>query len=292
MAITRYKVSKLPGQSQFGLDQFTESWKCFETADVVLLAADVPQRGDAHPDYAFMFCTDRHCNETGESSSLLDLVYTGCLASSEGLPTLPPQAREKDVQVMSASSSRSSGGATLNAPITVQFYAPTNSSSFLTYNAIGDVSGVSDPTDDIQVITLQVGDTSYVPGGLIDDLVAAFFSSRIVNSLTSTEIVSSGKFYQNQAKKTKCLVPFPFHAAAGDYIVMFSPGQGYSVSDSLTMSDGMGHSATITVTSLGIGGSILSFSVSGNSFNYTTSTPIYTSGGSGTGAAFYNYHLT
>jgi len=292
MAVTRYKVSKTPVQQQFGLDQFTERWKCLETADVVLTDGSVPQKGDAHPDYPFMFVTDRYCVETGESSSALDLIYTGCLASSGDTPTLPPQQREKDVQVMSASSSRASGGATLSAAITVQFYAPTNSSSFLTYNAIGDVSGVSDPTEDIEVITLQVGDTSYVPGGLIDDIVSAYFTPRIVNALSATELVSSGKFYSNQAKKTKCLVPYPFAASAGDYIVMFSPGSGYTLSDSLTMDDGGGHSAAITVTALGIGNSILAFTVSGNTFNYTTPTPIYTTGGSGSGAAFYNYHLT
>src|SRR5215471_3838379 len=166
MAITRYKVSKTPVQQQFGLDQFTERWKCLETADVVLTDGSVPHKGDAHPDYPFMFVTDRYCVESGESSSALDLVYTGCLASADDLPVLPPQQHESDVQVMSSSSSRSSGGATLSAANTVQFNAPTNSLNFLTYNAAGDVSGVTDPAADVEVITLQLGDTSYVPGGL------------------------------------------------------------------------------------------------------------------------------
>jgi len=286
MSVTRYLTGKTPQQSQFGLSQFTEHWKCLETADVVLTDGSVPGIGAAHGTYGNMFVTDRYCVETGESCSALDLVYQGRLGSD-----FPPVQHESDYEVMSASSSRSSGGATLSSAITVQFYAPTNRRKWFTASGPGDVNDVDDPTADIEVITLQVGDTSYTPGGLIDDIVAAYFSTRITKALQSPEVVT-GQVWQNNGTKTKALVPYPFQAVAGDYIVMFAPGSGYSLSDSLTMSDGMGHSATITVTALGIGNSILAWTVSGNTFDYTTPTPIYTSGGSGSGAAFYNYHIT
>src|SRR5215475_5212687 len=92
MSITRYIVGKLPQESQYGLDRFTENWKCFETADVVLVAADVPQRGSVHPDYPHLYVTDRSCTESGESSSSLSLVYQGAFKDDgEGNAVMPPQ---------------------------------------------------------------------------------------------------------------------------------------------------------------------------------------------------------
>src|SRR5215471_4450178 len=147
MAVTRYKTGKTPQQQQFGLDQFTEHWKCLETADTVLTDASVPQKGDAHPDYPHMFVTDRFCNETGEASSILDLVYMGSLTESEGDPVLPPSKSTKDNPVQSATSYTSSAIFPLVAavPATVQYHAHTT--SIIIFSA-SDTSAVTCPDPD------------------------------------------------------------------------------------------------------------------------------------------------
>src|SRR5712672_2218954 len=107
MATVLTLTGKSPGQTQFGLDTFTESYKCDATADVVLTDPTVSQMGSAHPDYPFMFVTARPCSETGESASVLDLIYTGCLTDDGvGNPILPSQQHEYDNAVQSATSSR------------------------------------------------------------------------------------------------------------------------------------------------------------------------------------------
>src|SRR5258705_13619300 len=113
MATVLTLTQKRPEQRQFGLDTFTEIYKCDATADVVLTDPTVPQMGSAHPDYEFMFVTGRPCYETGESSSELNLIYMGCLTDDgEGNPMLPAQQRETGKDIQSVSSSKSSGGAT------------------------------------------------------------------------------------------------------------------------------------------------------------------------------------
>src|SRR6185295_10472251 len=92
MAVTLTLTGKRPGQPQFGLATFTKSFKCDAAADVVLVDPSVPQEGDPDATYPFMFVTDRYVTETGESASILDLAYMGCLTDDgEGNPILPTQ---------------------------------------------------------------------------------------------------------------------------------------------------------------------------------------------------------
>ncbi len=290
MAVTLTLVGKTTGQTQFGLDTFTEHYKCDATANVVLTDGSVPQIGTAHPDYDFMFVTNRYCSETSESASALDLIYTGCLAGN-GTPTLPAQQSNDSDAVMSATSSRGADGRVLISPISVQYYGPQTQLRFITYAAKGTAGTVADPTDDIRPITLTIGDTTYLPTGLLADVVANFFSVVITDTIDSDEIVAT-KYWLNTERKNKTLLPAIFAITAGDYILMYAPGAGYTVGNDLTMTDGMGHTAIIHVQSVGIGNSIVGFSITSNSFDYTTSSPIFTSGGSGSGAGFYNYHIT
>ncbi len=291
MAVTLTKVGKTPGQTQFGLDTFTEHYKCDATADIVLTDAGVPQKLSVHPDYPFMFVTDRYCTETSESASALDLVYTGCLSSADDLPVLPPQIPSDNNAVMSATSSRGFDGTILTSPLSVQYYAPTNELSWITYGAEGVAGTATDPTADVVPITVAIGDTTYSPTGVLIDVVNNFFSRLIVGSKRSSPLVS-GLFWQNSETKTRTLSPVIFTVTPGDYIIMYAPGSGYTVGNSLTINDGMGHSASIAVLSVGIGDSIVGFSSSSNTFDYTTPAPIFASGGSGSGAGFYNYHIT
>ncbi len=283
MAVTLILTAKTPGQTQFGLDTFTEHYKCDVTADVVLTDGSVPQVGSAHPTYSSMFVTQRHCNETSESASALDLIYTGTLSGE-----LPDQKHDSGDAVQSASSSRGLLG-TLTSPLTLQYYAPYNTLSYLSFGSPG-TDEADDPTGGIEVITVAVGDTSYTPTGVLSSVASQWFTELIISSLESTEIVA-GQYWQNISRKTKTLAPYLFSASAGEYITMFAPGSGYTVSDSLTVTDGMGHTAIIVVASLGIGGSIVGFTVSSNSFDYSTTSPITASGGSGSGAGFWNVHI-
>ena len=286
MAVTLYHVGRTPQSTQFGLDTFTEHYKANDAADVVLLDSGVPQRGDAHPDYAQMFVTERYITETGPSSSALDVTYMGTMTGE-----MPPSQEEDSDAVQSASSSKGVDGTILTSPITVEFYAPTKRLNFITYGAKGSLGTVADPTDEIRIIKVTAGDTSYAPTGALGDIVANFFTQQIVDTMSSPEIVS-GQFWQNAEVKTKTLTGWIFSVESGDYIIMFAPGQGYTVGNSLTMTDGS-HTAVITVDSVGIGNSVLGFHATSNTFDYTTLGigPIYTSGGSGSGAAFYNYHI-
>src|SRR6266498_2688540 len=96
MSVILTLIGKTPGQSQFGLDTFTEHYKCDATADTVLTDDSVPEMTTVHPDYPFMFITARHVQETGEKASALDLVYTGCIRGSEEGPALPSRQHENN----------------------------------------------------------------------------------------------------------------------------------------------------------------------------------------------------
>ena len=292
MAVTLYHVGRSPVQTQFGLDTFTEHYKANEAADAVITGDTTPdtQMAAVHPDYPFMFVTGRYCAETGPSASALDVTYTGCMRSSEGEPALPSQQSEDSFAVQTATSGKGIDGTLLAGPITVEFYAPTKRLKFITYGSRGDLGTVGDPSDSIVIIKLTIGDTSYAATGAIPAIVANFFTQQIVDTMSSPEIVA-GHFWENSEIKTKTLTPWIYTATSGEYLILYAPGSGYTVGNSITINDGMGHSANITVDAVGIGNSIVDFHATANTFDYTTDTPLFASGGSGSGAGFYNYHI-
>ncbi len=282
MAVSLTLTGKSPIQTQFGLDTFTEHYKCDVTADVVLTDPDVPQIGSAHDDYPFMFVTGRPCQETGESASALDLVYTGCMTDDgDGNPILPAQQHESSTAVQSATSLRSNTGVILASPITIQFFAPSTKLSYISFGS-GGGSAAADPTPDLVIITISCGDTTFT-GSSTSALIAGFFVEQIIETPNSSEIVV-GQFWQNTSTKVKNLMPFAFTLNPGPQLIMVSPGTGYSISDSLTISSG-GESAVITVTLLGVSNSIASFTTVSDTFT-VAHTSLSASGGSGSGAAF------
>src|SRR5258705_5095390 len=128
MATVLTLTQKRPEQRQFGLDTFTEIYKCDATADDVLTDPTVPQMGSAHPDYEFMFVTGRPCYETGESASELNLIYMGCLNDDgEGGPLLPAQEPISGGQIASATTNTDEDifPATVTNPASVTIYAIT-----------------------------------------------------------------------------------------------------------------------------------------------------------------------
>lgn len=283
MAVTLTLTGKTPGQTQFGLDTFTEHYKCDATADVVLTDPSVPEMTEFHPDYPFMFVTARHCDETGEKASVLDLTYTGCIRSADDLPALPSQQTQSDTQIQSASSSRSSGGSILTSPATIQFYSPSNVLTYVSFGGAGTDSPAA-PTGNPDVITWTVGDTSYTIASL-PELVSAFFSIQVLTTRQSTEIVP-GQYWNNIVRSTMIYVPFIFDVPSGPFLSLYSPGDGYTIGDTLTCTVG-GESAVVVLTSVGgiQGTGILAWTVSSNTFT-AQHFAMFATGGTGSGGGF------
>ncbi len=281
MAVTLTPRGKTPGQTQFGLDTFTEHYKCDATADVVLTDPGVPQIGAAHPDYAFMFITNRYCSETSESASALDLVYTGCLLSADDAPVFPAFKRDNENAVQSASSSRGSDGTIALSPVSIQFYAPTNVYTYISIGAPGGLTA-ADPVEDLTLIAITIGDTSLTPSS-VPDLVALFFQEQILETHNATEIVQN-QYWLNVSRKIKSYVAFVLALTPGAYISLGAGGGSYFVGNTLTISAG-GETATMDIDTLGVGNSVGSFTVTSNTFT-VPQTLLTASGGSGSGARF------
>ena len=206
MAITLTHITRRPGATQYGLDTFTEYFKANEAADVVLNDASVPQRGDAHPDYATMFVTDRYCTETGEKASALDVVYMGYLVA------LPPQKASSSGQVASATTNTSSAifPAVATNPATVTFYAITRTLTFIS----ADPEDASEPADPPEIDSLITWDLGFgvQPGISMPALVAFLLTEAFVQAITETppnvEPIVQGQFYQITKQKTRTLLPY------------------------------------------------------------------------------------
>ncbi len=276
MAVTLTLTGKTPGQQQFGLDTFTEHYKCDATADVVLTDGSVPAMGSAHPDYASMFVTARYCTETSESASALDLTYMGTLSGE-----LPAQKHDTENAVQSAQSSLSTSGVTATSPVSVQFYAPTNVLTYVSAGAPGtDIA--DDPDDDVIVISIGVGDTSLTVSS-IPGLVEAFFEIQILETHNATEIVQ-GQYWLNTSRKIKSYIANILSLSPGAYITLGASGSGYAVGNSLSISAG-GEGATMIVDTLGVGNSVSSFTVTANTFTVAQNL-LLAIGGSGSNARF------
>ncbi len=207
MAVTLTLTGKTPGNTQFGLDTFTEHYKCDATADDVLTDGSVPAMASVNPDYATMFVTARYVSETGESASALDLVYTGTLSGE-----LPPQKATSGGQVASATTNTSSAifPSTATNPATVQFYAITNTLSFYTTDP-DDASEPDDPPEIDDLITWDLG-FGVQPGSSKPDLVAFLlteaFIQAIIEPQPEIEPVVVGQFYFITKRKTRTLQPY------------------------------------------------------------------------------------
>ncbi len=207
MSVAITLVGKTPGNTQFGLDTFTERYKCDATADVVLTDASVPQMASVHPDYASMFVTSRYVSETSESASALDLVYTGTLTGD-----LPPQKATSSGQVASATTNTSSVifPSTATNPASVTFYAITNTLMFYSTDP-ADASEPDDPPEIDQLITWDLG-FGVQPGISNPDLIAFLLEDAFVQAIIETppeiDPVVVGQFYLITKRKTRTLYPY------------------------------------------------------------------------------------
>lgn len=212
MAVTLTLRGKTPGQQQFGLDTFTERYKCDATADVVLTDAGVPQMGSAHPDYAFMFITARHCDETGEKASALDLVYMGCLKVVDAAPVLPAQQPSSGGQTASATTNTDQDifPLTVTNPASVTFYAITRTLRFISNNP----AATDEPDDPPVVTSLITWDLGFgvQPGFSIPAMETYLLTKAFVQSINEAppdiDPIVAGQFYQITKRKTRTLLPY------------------------------------------------------------------------------------
>ena len=283
MAVTLTHVGRRPGQSQYGLDTFTESFKANDAADVVLLDSSVPQRGDAHPDYQFMFVTDRNVTETGPSSSALDVVYMGCMKESDGSPVLPAGQKKLGNPVQTSTAPSGDG---VNQ-VTVQFYSVLSQLDFITYINPASPGSAPSPVGNPTVITFTLGNTSFSSG---EAELLSFFQLAETDIVDSTEIVQ-GKYWMNSEQRTRFysanrIACHPFTTKA---VCIQQPGSGYSVSDTLTCTDLSMNTAVMVVTAVGGAGDITDFSISSDDISAGLVLIISAVGGSGSGASFRFY---
>lgn len=207
MAVTLYHTGRRPGTTQYGLDTFTESYKANDAADVVLTDSGTPQRGDAHPDYATMFVTDRYASETGPSACALDIIYMGTLSGD-----LPPQKSTSSGTVASATTNTDADifPATVTNPATVQFWAVTSVLTFISDNP-DDTSEPDDPTEVTQLISWDLG-FGLQPGismpSLVTYLLTSAFVQGIIEAPPEIEPLVDGQFYQIIKRKTRTLFPY------------------------------------------------------------------------------------
>ena len=277
------EIAVVPSKTAFGLDQLRRSYKTDSTAEAMALT---PVIGTPDGAFSFMFLVRADINETAATSTEVDLTFAGCLKDDgSGNPLLPDQKLDYDNAVQSVSSSKSRSGLLLTSPATLQYYAPSRILSYMSFGGPGTLFA-SDPTADPVIITLTSGDTTLAPGTEVQTIVDNMFTLTVVNTFSSTEVVP-GQYWQNQSRKTKIYSPWIFAITSGAYISLYSPGNGYTVGDTLTITSGS-ESATIVVDVVGgvLGGSgIMTWHVTANTFT-TAHNMLMATGGSGTGAGF------
>lgn len=211
---------------------------------------------------------------------LVDLIFSG---KKDG--ELPPAKHSSGTTVQSASSSRSSTGIIATSPATIQFYAPTSTLEYISTSP--GTTAAPSPSGSPTLITWTVGDTSLAITDVIADLLNIFFTVLPVSTIESTEIVAD-QYWRNTARTTVGYVPYIFDVGSGAFVTLASPGNGYTASDTLTVSAGDG-SATIVVDSVGSawggGTGILSYHVTSATFTLPHAL-LVASGGTGSGAMF------
>jgi len=293
MAVILIPVGKTPTEPQFGLDTFTEHYKCGSPADIVLTDPTVPQKGDPHPSYPFMFVGDRNIQETSESASALDLVYIGVLKDDgAGNPILPPNRHKYGNSIQTATSNLSVGGQTPASPVTVQFYAQTSELVFHSYLTVGELNTAPNPPRDPELISIVSLDVAFGPGTMVSDqILNNFFSIHTTDVMTSIEIVKDGKFWQNTEVKTVYYgSPFAVSQLFGGNkaIALWRAGQDYVVNDVLGISNFLlaPGTASVKITAVDARGAITGFTILSDTINTTNTLVMAGTGGSGTGAEF------
>jgi hypothetical protein len=294
MPATLTLIASTPIRSQFALDQLNLTYKSDLPWDQTVIDPSVPEKGDAHPTFTFMFVAEVRLQESSASACEFDVLYIGAFASSGGNPILPASKTDQDIAVLSSSSSKAGDGTVLTTPATVQYYAPTSVKTYFTYNAAATGNFAPNPTANIVPISLTIADTGYSITEPIANVVNKFFTQQIIHTIESSELVLGGKYWQNVSRKQKLLQPWLFAVTPGAYISLYNPGTGYTAGNVLTIT-AAGQSATISVVTVGSiwgdGAGILSFTVTANTFT-ASHNALPATGGSGSDAGFNVWYIS
>lgn len=267
---------------QFELDQMSVPFSGAATGLTTYVSALT--RGDTWSGDSNMFLTGWNVSDSNKQYPTVTQEYLGAKGG-----VLPPGKTDYDDQVQSASSSRSAG-TVLSSPLTVQYYAPSTIYSWITAGGPGSINDVTipDPSNDLRIITLSCGDTTFSGGPIIDEQVALYFTQQVVSTFSSMELVRDARYYQNQVRKTRVYTPWMFNLTAGAYLTLYTPGSGYSVGDILTIHGTSGY-GTVRVESVGSifghGNGIITYTQLSATFT-AAETALPAEGGSGSGAKF------
>lgn len=264
---------------QFELDQMSVPFSGAATGLTTYVSSLT--RGSAWSGDAAMFLTGWSVSDANKQYPSVTQEYIGAKGG-----VLPDVKQDYDEQVQSASSSIDSNGATYTAPITVQYYAPSSIYTWFTTTAPGDPGSVTaaDPIGEPRGITITTSDTTFALTTVFQEIMDRFFVTQTVDSFSSTERVTGGKYYQNTIRRTKFLSPWIFSVGAGSYFVLTNPGAHYTTGDILTIS-GIFGAGTIQVTNVGLANSITDWTQLSNTFIHNESN-LVASGGSGLSAVF------
>jgi len=204
--------------------------------------------------------------------------------------TLPPQKREFDGSIDSATSKRGNTNIILAEGATVQYYAPTSVLSYITRTNPG-TDRLVDPPGDPEIRFVTFGDASYTIDTIgIRELVNRFFLTQLVSPpIKSTEVVP-GQYWQNVARKSKIYTPYIFDLTAGFYPIAFSGGSGYQLNDVISINSG--GTCTMRVEGIWTNGAITSTIIQSNSMSRASETPINATGGHGHGAQYTVFGVT
>lgn len=289
MAITLYHVGRSPVMRQYDLDQFVEHYKTDTDAQTASTDSGVPQKGDAHPGFNFMFVTDRSIQESPGQSASIDITYTGCLTDDgAGHPNVPPAKNDSGIQVMSATANTLGTLTALPQPLTVQYYAPFGGKRWYTYGGRATSGYAPGVSQDIGIVSMSsIGNSlfTFSPSASEIDIVLDCFYYKYIHDFKDEEVVA-GKYWLNTSRKIKTIAPFftvAVTAASGAYARLIDGGEGYTTGDVLSVSGGTA-SATITVVSTDFTGGVTQFTASAT--GTASAWNLAASGGTGSGAIF------
>ncbi len=255
----------------WGLDQLVIPYSGDVDDLETFLSAHSP--GEVSPIDANMFLMSKH-PDSNKQFPTVQMVYQGKRGG-----TLPPQRNGKSNPVQSCTSVYGFGGPAVS-PITIEYKAPTNTLSYITRTA--GTTEADDPSGSPIIVNVTAQGISFNFSN-IALILSNLFTEYIQGDIVSQETVP-GQYWQNEAKKTKGYLPYVVNIVSGSAVIQLStPGANYSIGDTLSISSG-GESAVITVTSLGLSNSVLSYLATSN---FTTPhAQLAASGGSGSGASF------
>jgi len=203
----------------FDLDRMTVQYKGGQPDLVPFLASGIAAPWSASPLDAGMFLSAYNIDGDKPFPGV-EFIYLG---KKGGVLTAGQHL--SDNAVLSASSVYALGLIFLLAtPVVVQYYAPRNVLTWISRSpgALGPSGSVSDPTGELEIISVKWGELSFANRPDILTFFLDRFFTVLITSTTRSEEVVSGQYWRNQQVKTKVLIPFTSLPPTGDLFLSMS----------------------------------------------------------------------